>query len=208
MTAYAELAVTSNFSFLEGASHPEELVVSAAALGLAAVAIADRNSLAGVVRAHVAAGKAGIRLIVGARLEFRASETDGRIALTLLAFPIDRAAHGRLSRLITLGRRRASKGECHLYPGDLAGHDDGLVLLVLPPDLLNEGFETRLAALARRRAGACFLGVWHRHRGDDAARLARLAALAEVSGVGDEPGSLLGVAVLAALPAVMKCRRY
>ena len=182
MTAYAELAVTSNFSFLEGASHPEELVVSAAALGLAAVAIADRNSLAGVVRAHVAAGKAGIRLIVGARLEFRASETDGRIALTLLAFSVDRAAYGRLSRLITLGRRRAPKGECHLYPGDLASHDDGLVLLVLPPDVLNEGFETRLAALARRRPGACFLAAWHRHRGDDAARLARLAALAEVSG--------------------------
>ena len=125
MTAYAELAVSSNFSFLEGASHPEELVVSAAALGLAAVAIADRNGLAGVLRAHVAAGKAGIRPIVGACLEFGASETDERIAITLLAFPVDRAAYGRLSRLITIGRRRVPKGECHLHPGDPPSHHFG-----------------------------------------------------------------------------------
>ena len=180
--AYAELAVASNFSFLEGASHPEELMVSAAALGLAAVAITDRNSLAGVVRAHVAADTAGIRLLVGARLDFSAGEGDATIVLSLLAFPVDRAAYGRLSRLITLGRRRASKGECHLYPGDLAAHDEGLLLVVLPPEPLDDGFADRLAAIAGRRPGDCYLAAWHRYRGDDAARLARLAALAEQSG--------------------------
>ena len=97
MTGYAELQVTSNFSFLCGASHPEELVAEAAALGHEAVAITDRNTFAGVVRAHVAARDAGIRLLVGVRLDLHD-------APSLLAFPRDREAYGRLSRL----RSRAS----------------------------------------------------------------------------------------------------
>ena len=107
MTPYVELQVTSNFSFLRGASHPEELVGAAAGLGHPAIAIADLNSLAGVVRAHKAAQKAGIRLVVGARLGL----TDGP---QLLCFPTDRAAYGRLARLLTLGKRRAPKGQCVL----------------------------------------------------------------------------------------------
>ncbi|MEC9183895.1 MAG: PHP domain-containing protein, partial [Pseudomonadota bacterium] len=95
MTQYAELQVTSNFSFLRGASHPEEMALQAAAFGYAAIGIADRNSLAGVVRAHIAAKEAGLRLCVGARLDL----SDG---ISLLAYPTDRAAYGRLSRLITL----------------------------------------------------------------------------------------------------------
>ena len=105
MNAYAELQVTSNFSFLRGASHPQELVLQAAVLGLSAIAITDRNSLAGVVRAHGAAKQAGIRLVVGARLDLAD-------APSLLCFPTDRAAYGRLSQLLTLGKRRSPKGEC------------------------------------------------------------------------------------------------
>nr|MCU0894705.1 PHP domain-containing protein [Rhodospirillales bacterium] len=102
MTAYAELHVTSNFSFLRGASHPEELVAAAAALGHRAIAITDRNTLAGVVRAHAVARLAEIRFVVGARLDLDD-------APSLLCFPTDRAAYGRLSRLLTTGRRRAPK---------------------------------------------------------------------------------------------------
>ena len=100
---------------------------AAAALGLSAIALTDRNSLAGVVRAHVAAKQAGIRFIVGARLDFRCGRS-------LLAYPTDRAAYGRLCRLITLGRRRAPKGECHLDLADLDSYGEGLILISLPPE--------------------------------------------------------------------------
>src|SRR5215831_7402123 len=112
---YAELQVTSNFSFLRGASHPDELVLTAAALGHRAIAITDRNSFAGIVRAHHAAKEIGIRLVIGCRLDLR----DGT---SLLAYPTNRAAYGRLTRLLTLGKRRAPKGECHLDYNDLVAH--------------------------------------------------------------------------------------
>src|ERR687883_463891 len=134
--AYAELQVTSNFSFLRGASHPDELVVTAAALGLTAIAITDRNSFAGIVRAHHAAKTIGIRLVIGCRLDLR----DGT---SLLAFPEDRAAYGRLTRLLTLGKRRAPKGECHLDYADVVAHSDGQILVVLPPE---EGDAAEFAA--------------------------------------------------------------
>ena len=109
---YAELQVTSNFSFLRGGSHPDELAITAAALGLEAVAITDRNSLAGVVRAHTGAKTAGIRLVVGARLDLQVEAVEGaEPSLNLLCFPADRAAYGRLSKLLTMGRRRAPKGD-------------------------------------------------------------------------------------------------
>src|SRR5438132_14072917 len=101
---YAELQVTTNFSFLRGAAHPDELVATAAALGHQAIAITDRNSLAGVVRAHHAAKEVGIRLVVGCRLDL----SDGT---SLLVFPEDRAAYGRLTRLLTLGKRCTPTGE-------------------------------------------------------------------------------------------------
>jgi len=97
MTPYAELDVRSNFSFLEGASHPGELVFTAKALGVAAMGVADRNSLAGVVRAHAEAKKQGLRLLVGCRLRF----TDGA---ELIVYPRDRAAYGRLCRLLSIGK--------------------------------------------------------------------------------------------------------
>src|SRR5712675_1092293 len=125
MTAYAELAVTSNFSFLRGASDPEELVIQAKALRLTGLGIADRNSVAGVVRAHVAIrtieetardelkAKGGcpddyrekLQIAVGARLVFIDGTPD------ILAYPRDRAAWGRLTRLLSLGKRRAEKGD-------------------------------------------------------------------------------------------------
>src|SRR5438045_4295981 len=177
---YAELQVTSNFSFLRGASHPDELVVTAAALGHAAIAITDKNSLAGIVRAHHAAETIGIRLVIGCRLDLR----DGA---SLLAFPADRAAYGRLTRLLSLGKRRAPKGECHLDYADVVAHGEGQILIVLPPaegdvaefaaHLLSAG---PAAADFRRRArrAAPYL-----YRGDDASRLARLADIAAMTGL-------------------------
>ena len=120
---YAELHCRTNFSFLEGASHPDELVNRAAELGLAALAITDRNSVAGVVRAHVAAKQAGLKLIIGAEIT-----PDDAPPVILLA--TDRAAYGRLSTLITHGRRRADKGECRLSFDNVAEHADGLLACV------------------------------------------------------------------------------
>ncbi|MDC7986700.1 PHP domain-containing protein, partial [Rhodoplanes sp. TEM] len=125
MTAYAEFAATTNFSFLRGASHPEELVQQAKALGLAALGVADRNSVAGVVRAHEAAKEHGVRLAVGARLAFADGTPD------ILAYPKDHAAWTRLTRLLTLGKRRAEKGQCTLVFADLCAHAEGFNLIVL-----------------------------------------------------------------------------
>jgi error-prone DNA polymerase len=174
---YAELQVTTNFSFLRGASHPDELVQTAAALGHQAIAITDRNSLAGIVRAHHAAKEVGIRLVVGCRLDLR----DGT---SLLAFPEDRAAYGRLTRLLTLGKRRAPKGECHLDYADLVAHGAGQIVIVLPPPIPSpacgggNGWGSRVAVDFRGRA---YLAVHHLYRGDDARRVARLAALGEAT---------------------------
>ena len=176
MTAYAELQAMSNFTFLEGASHPQELVESAAALGHRAIAVADRNSLAGVVRAHAAAARAGIRLAVGARLDL----DDGPSALCL---PTGRAAYGRLSRLLTLGRRRAEKGRCHIGWTDVERHADGQQLIVLPPGdgLPDDRFAAALSSIARRHRRV-FLAASCRFDGRDGERLAVLADLAAAAG--------------------------
>src|SRR5215211_4304275 len=122
---YVELHCKTNFSFLEGASHADELVARAAELGYAALAITDRNSLAGIVRAHMAAKDCGLKLIVGA--EIHPSD-----APPVVLWATDRRSYGRLSRLITQGRRRAEKGECELTFDDIAEHAEGLVAGVLP----------------------------------------------------------------------------
>ncbi|MFY9828269.1 MAG: PHP domain-containing protein, partial [Rhodoplanes sp.] len=124
MSAYAELAVSTNFSFLRGASHPEELVMQAKALGLSGLGVADRNSVAGVVRAHEAAKEHGVRLAVGARLVFADATPD------ILAYPRDRTGWAQLTRLLTLGKRRAEKGVCTLFFDDLLAHSAGLNLIV------------------------------------------------------------------------------
>ena len=128
---FAELSAMTDFSFLRGASHPEEMVARAAELGLAGIGIADRNTLAGVVRAHTfarenAAAMGGARVVPGARLVFMDGAPD------LLAYPRDRAAYGRLCRILTTGNLRAPKGECWLKLDDLLEHGEGLQVVALP----------------------------------------------------------------------------
>src|ERR1700761_3858467 len=117
---YIELQVTTNYSFLRGASHVEELVAHAAVLGMPALGITDRNSLAGIVRAHQRAREVGIRLIIGCRLDL----ADGP---SVLVYPTSREAYARLTRLLTLGKQRAGKGGCTLDWADLAAAADGLI---------------------------------------------------------------------------------
>ena len=198
---YAELQVTTNFSFLRGASHADELVAEAKALGLDAIAVADRNTLAGVVRAHVAAKEAGLRLVVGARLDLKD-------APSLLCFPGDRAAYGRLSRLLSLGQGRAQKGSCTLFLEDVAAHAEGSIFIALDSvgcnrrvsavlhrleneavqyaSLLHPTASPLESALVRLKAALApaplYLAATHCYRGDDRARIAALADLAERCG--------------------------
>ncbi|MEZ5849608.1 MAG: error-prone DNA polymerase [Hyphomicrobiaceae bacterium] len=184
---YAELQAVTNFSFLRGGSHPHELVAQAKALGLAALGVADHNTLAGVVRAHAAAREVGLRLVVGARLSF----TD---APDVLCYPRDRAAYGRLSRLLSLGQGRAEKGGCILGLEDLATYAEGQVLIVLPPAgwswrgddaAPHDGFAADLARIAAQCGGAHIrLAASHTYRGDDRVRLAALARLAADTRIG------------------------
>ena len=130
MNPYAELAVTTNYSFLYGASHPRELVQRAAELGHAAIGIADRNTLAGVVRAYAALQElpsTKLRLLVGSRLVFIDGTPD------ILVYPQDKAAYGRLCRLLSTGKLRAPKGDCYLTFDDVLKWQQGLLLVVLPP---------------------------------------------------------------------------
>jgi len=117
---YAELHAKTNFTFLEGASHPDELVRRAAELGYAALAITDRNSLSGVVQAHVAAKEVGLKLLIGAEIT-----PEDAPPVVLLA--MDRTGYGRLSSLITEGRRRGEKGQCRLTFRDVAEAASGLI---------------------------------------------------------------------------------
>jgi len=202
MSAYAELAVTTNFSFLRGASHPQELVARADELGLTAIGIADRNSFAGVVRAHDEAKKRNIKLLVGTRLV----TVDG---FEVITYPADRAAYGRLCRLITTGNLKAKKSECHLSFEDILTVAEGQIFIALPPSMLSCGmdwisarprasgdpvldsrfrgserrestpseFPSRLVALAEAAPGRTFLAGVHYHRGDEPRRLGLLAEL-------------------------------
>ncbi|MFN3910523.1 error-prone DNA polymerase [Hyphomonas sp.] len=175
MTRYAELAITTNFSFLRGASHPEELVRRAAELGLQAIGVADRNTLAGVVRAHLAAKEIGLKLLVGARLV----PVDGP---EILAYPVDRAAYGRLSRLLSEGKLKAEKGACHLDLPGILGASEGLVLIVLPPHRPAGGFEAALAQIAEAAPGRTYLAARYTYAGRNREHLARLAELAARNG--------------------------
>ncbi|MEZ5911449.1 MAG: error-prone DNA polymerase [Paracoccaceae bacterium] len=219
--AYAELCATSNFTFLTGASHPEELVTRAAELGLAAIAITDRNSLAGVVRAHSALKELARqadeairirsqsridhssreeltsarrdlprpraptlpRLIVGARLALQDGTADW------LALPQDRAAYGGLCRLLTLGKRRAVKGECRLTLADVRDGAQGMVLIALPHARMAapgatapRALSAEIRAMARRFPGQVYLGAAPRFDGGDQIHLAACARLARLTG--------------------------
>ncbi len=174
MSRYVELQVTTNYSFLIGGSHPHELVAAAAVLGQSAIAVTDRNSLAGVVRAYDAACQVKtVRLLVGARLDFADFPS-------LICLPTDRAAYGRLSRLLSTGRLRAPKGECHLGAADLDALGAGQLLIALPPDRPDAAFAAALARLPRRRL---WLAATHRYDGGDKARLHDLAGFAAAAGV-------------------------
>ena len=205
MSGYAELAVTTNFSFLRGASHPQELVARADELELTAIGIADRNSFAGVVRAYDEAKKRKIKLLIGTRLV----TVDG---FEVITYPTDRAAYGRLCRLITAGNLKAKKSECHLTFEDILTAAEGQIFIALPPttssgemeviparprasgDSRLRGderqeftaasslFPSRLAALAEAAPGRTFLAGVHYHRGDEPRRLGLLAELGERCG--------------------------
>ncbi|NNU81180.1 error-prone DNA polymerase [Halovulum dunhuangense] len=172
-----ELAAASNFSFLRGASHPEEMVGQAAALGLAGIAIADRNSVAGVVRGHMAAREAGIAYVPACRLCF----TDG--SPEIIAHPEDRGGWGALCELLTLGKRRAPKGECHLTLADLLDHAGGLLLTVVPPARPDGPLDATLAALAAACGDRAHLGLTRLQGPGDARRMAGLAARAARHGL-------------------------
>ncbi len=167
---YAELQVTSQFSFLRGASSAEELFTRAAVLGIEALAIVDRNSLAGIVRAHEAARATGVRLIVGCRLDL----ADG---MSVLVYPTDRPAYSRLCRLLSLGKRRAGKGRCHLDWSDLLAYGEGLIA-VLVPDLADAECGRRLRRLREGFGDRAYLALTLRRRPNDQLRLHELATLA------------------------------
>ncbi|MFV0513051.1 MAG: error-prone DNA polymerase, partial [Jhaorihella sp.] len=173
--AYAELQVTSHFSFLRGASSAEELFATAAAMGIDALAVTDRNTLAGIVRAHEAAKEAGVRLIVGCRLDLACG-------MSLLVYPTDRAAYSRLCRLLSLGKGRAGKARCHLEWDDLAAYGEGLIA-VLASDLADETCGLRLRRLREAFGDRAFLGVTLRRRPNDQMRLWELSTLAARLGV-------------------------
>jgi error-prone DNA polymerase len=196
MSAYAELAVTTNFSFLRGASHPQEMVAAADELGLTAIGIADRNSMAGVVRAYDEwKQRKNVKLIVGTRLV----TVDG---FEVLAYPTDRQAYGRLCQLLTTGNLKAKKSECHLSFEEIVAASAGQMLIALPPltlftasarrselplpneerekkavqpEIVASAFIERLSALARIAPGRTFLAGVHYHRGDEPRRLGLLA---------------------------------
>lgn len=167
---YAELQVTSHFSFLRGASSAEELFSQAALMGIEALAVADRNSLAGIVRAHEAARTTGVRLIVGCRLDL----ADG---MSLLAYPTDRDAYSRLCRLLSLGKARAGKAKCHLEWSDVVAYGEGLIAVLLP-DVADETLALRLRHLREAFGDRAYMALTLRRRPNDQLRIHNLATLA------------------------------
>jgi error-prone DNA polymerase len=171
---YVELGVTSPFSFLRGASDANELAPSALLLGYDSIGIADRNTLAGVVRMHTACSMIGLKPLIGCRLDL----TD---APSLLAYPIDREGYGRLSRLLSVGKMRAEKGECELSLSDVAAHQEGIAFIAWPSDDLDV-FEEQLPRLRDALTSLRHVAASWLYRGDDGARIERLDRLARAHG--------------------------
>ncbi len=176
---FVELGVTTPFSFLRGASEATDLVMAAHALGYDALGVADLNTMAGVVRLHSAARKASLRPVIGCRLQLITGEA-------FLAYPRDRAAYSRLSRLLSKGKMNdtqgnwQAKGLCDISLADLADHAEGVQLIVLP----DEGLHRRLPGLVRRLPTLRHIAVSYLYRGDDRARINRLDRLARAHGLG------------------------
>lgn len=187
--SYAELANTSNFSFLRGASHPADLVAQAIKLGHTGIGIADRNSVAGTARAYrtlrdlrehedeaVRDASQRFQLVVGSRLVFADGTQD------ILAYPENKEGWGRLCRLLTLGKRRAEKGDCTLTLGDLLRHVRGLLLMVMP-ETGTAKLDDTLNQLGKHAPGAVWLAASMGRKGDDHRRLSALLAHARQSKV-------------------------
>lgn len=172
---YAELQVTSDFSFLRGASSAEHLFATAAALGIEALGVADRNSVAGLVRAWEAAKATGVRLVAGCRLDLTCG-------MSVLVYPTDKPAWSRLCRLLTLGKSRAGKAACHLHWSDLAEHAEGLIA-ILVPDRADDSCALRLRRLRELFGDRAYLALTLRRRPNDQLRLHELATLAARAGV-------------------------
>jgi error-prone DNA polymerase len=175
---YTELQVTTNFSFLRGASHPEEMVEQAVLLGYTKVAITDRNTLAGVVRAYAAAKNKGIEIIVACRLDL----IDGP---PLLAYPTDQGSYSRLSQLLTIGNLRAEKGQCLLYKSDVYSLSEGMLFISIPPDALTTTFklepdyEEQLREYKSQFGSSLYLAAIRTYQTDDHKRIFRLAELSK-----------------------------
>ncbi|GAB1584111.1 error-prone DNA polymerase [Phyllobacterium phragmitis] len=172
---YAELQVTSHFSFLRGASSCEELFAQASLMGIEALGIVDHNSLAGIVRAHEAARTTGIRLVVGCRLDL----ADG---MSVLVYPTDRPAYARLCRLLSLGKRRAGKGKCHLEWGDVVAYGEGL-LAILVPDVADDICALQLRRLREAFGHRAYMALTLRRRPNDQLRLLELSNMAAAARV-------------------------
>ncbi len=173
---YTELQCTSNFSFLRGASHPEEMIEQAASFGYTAIGITDRNSLAGIVRAHASAKKTELRFLPGCRLDL----LDGP---SLLAYPISQDGYSQLSGLLTTGNLRADKGKCHLYKEDLYSQLKDLKLIVIPPLKLDAAFELdplfekQLKLYREVFDKKLYLAMSRQYMGDDVKYMFRLSQL-------------------------------
>jgi error-prone DNA polymerase len=179
MSEYAELQVSSNFSFLRGASHPQELMEAAAVSGLKAIALTDRDTLSGVVLAHSFLKQnpdSGTRFILGCRLDL----SNGA---SLLCYPTNRASYGRLTRLLTLGKRRAAKGACDLSLADVAEHSEGQQLILPFPAVLNEAAAVHIRTCAAMFPGRVHLALTHSCRGDDRRWIQTVAGFARTTGV-------------------------
>ncbi|MEH6951108.1 error-prone DNA polymerase [Nitrobacter sp. NHB1] len=180
--SYAEIGIATNFSFLHGGSHPQEYVQQASELRLPIIGIADRNTLAGVVRAYAELGNPELRskprLLIGSRLGFIDGTPD------ILVYPRDRAAYGRLCRLLTRGKRAAEKGGCHLGLDDLREFSEGqLLVLTLPHRFEATTALMVLDQLRQSHADGVWLAASLLYRGDDRRRLARLDRIAAAASV-------------------------
>ncbi|NDK52807.1 error-prone DNA polymerase [Rhizobium laguerreae] len=168
--SYAELQVTTHFSFLRGASSADELFAAAKLLGIQALGVVDRNSLAGIVRALEASRATGLRLVVGCRLDLQ----DG---MSILVYPTDRAAYSRLTRLLTLGKGRGGKANCILHLDDVALYAEGLIG-ILVPDLPDETCAVQLRKMAEIFGDRAYLALSLRRRPNDQMRLHELSNMA------------------------------
>jgi error-prone DNA polymerase len=180
--AYAEIGITTNFSFLRGGSHPGDYVHQASELRIPVIGLADHNTLAGVVRAYNELGNDEVihkpKLLIGARLVFADGTPD------ILVYPRDRDAYGRLCQLLTRGKRAAGKGECHLALGDLLDFAEGQLLVLALPRRFETAMALKvLAQLKQSRADGVWLAASVLYRGDDRRRLALLQRVADTARV-------------------------